>query len=86
MRESFVEAFHRVEVVATGTDEATLKAQLGSSNEIQIGSTASGLRIELRDEQLVDEVIAALRRAGGKLVSVQPVRQSLEDLFIEPQP
>jgi len=28
-------------------------------------------------------VIAALRKANGKLVSVQPVRQSLEELFLE---
>lgn len=74
----------RLEVVATGTHEAALLAQL-KNNEIQIRSTASGLRIELPDERLVDEVIAALRLTGGKLVSIQPVRQSLEDLFIEPQ-
>lgn len=74
----------RLEVVATGTDEAALLAQL-KNNEIQIRSTASGLRIELPDERLVDEVIAALRLTGGKLVSIQPVRHSLEDLFIEPQ-
>ena len=42
--------------------------------------------LEVPEQELIDEVIAALRRAGGKLVSVQPVRQSLEDLFVDPQP
>jgi hypothetical protein len=40
------------------------------------------LRIEVSEEGEVDGVIVALRKAGGKLVSVQPLRQSLEELFI----
>ena len=74
---------NRVEVVITGTDAKTLSSQLTSLEEFQITTTPGGLRIELPDESRVDEVIDALRRAGGKLVSVQPVRQSLEDLFVE---
>ena len=76
-------ATDRIEVVATGTQTASLLLHLGDSAKFQVSSTASGVRIELADEQHVDEVIVALRRAGGKLVSVQPVRQSLEDLFVE---
>jgi ABC-2 type transport system ATP-binding protein len=72
-----------VEVVATGTDAAALTEQLEQSERFQLTDTPNGLRIELPDEQQVDEVIAALRRTGGKLVSVQPLRQSLEDLFVE---
>jgi ABC-2 type transport system ATP-binding protein len=74
---------NRVEVVATGTQTEPLLLLLPDRDKFQVSSTASGLRIELADEQYVDEVLAALRGAGGKLVSVQPVRQSLEDLFLE---
>jgi len=28
-------------------------------------------------------VLSALRKAGGKIVSVQPVKQSLEELFLD---
>jgi len=70
-----------IEVIATGADEALLKQHLGIN--ATVNSTASGLRIEVSDEKDVDKVIAALRKANGKLVSVQPVRQSLEELFIE---
>lgn len=77
---------NHVEVVATGTDAATISHYVAGSNEFQVSSTASGLRIEVPDEKDVDEVIAALRRAGGKLVSVQPLRQSLEDLFLDEPP
>ena len=72
-----------VEIVATGTDAAKLMSQLTNPDQFKVSSTPSGLRIEVPDEQLVDNVLAALRGAGGKLVSVQPVRQSLEDLFVE---
>ncbi len=73
----------RVEVIATGTDNQSLLLLLTESEKFQVSATASGVRIELADERHVDEAIAALRRVGGKLVSVQPVRQSLEDLFVE---
>jgi ABC-2 type transport system ATP-binding protein len=70
-----------VEVIATGADAETLRQQLGSGATVT--TTASGLRIEVADERDVDAVINALRQAHGKLVSVQPVRQSLEELFLE---
>jgi len=70
-----------VEVIATGADEVLLKQHLGISAGIT--TTANGLRIEVADEKEVDAVIAALRKAHGKLVSVQPVRQSLEELFLD---
>jgi ABC-2 type transport system ATP-binding protein len=70
-----------IEVIVTGADAATMNQQLGSTAKVT--TTASGLRIEVADEKEVDEVITALRKANGKLVSVQPVRQSLEELFLE---
>jgi len=76
----------RLEVVVTGTDAEALAAQFTSKKDFQITTTPSGLRVEVPEQKQVDEVISALRRAGGNLVSVQPVRQSLEDLFVDPQP
>ncbi|HYR74562.1 MAG TPA: ABC transporter ATP-binding protein [Pyrinomonadaceae bacterium] len=69
-----------IEIIATGADQ-TLPQHLGIN--ATVNATASGLRIEISDEKDVDKVIAALRKANGKLVSVQPVRQSLEELFLE---
>jgi ABC-2 type transport system ATP-binding protein len=70
-----------VEVIATNANADVLKTSLGDA--VQITTTASGLRIEVANEHEVDAVIAALRKANGKLVSVQPVRLSLEELFLE---
>jgi hypothetical protein len=69
-----------MEVMATGADAATLKQLLPNG---QITPTPSGLRIEIAAENEIEDVIAALRKAGGKVVSVQPVKQSLEELFLE---
>jgi ABC-2 type transport system ATP-binding protein len=71
-----------VEVVLSGIEEAVLRPHLPNGNDFSVTSTPAGLRIELRDEKNVDLVIVALRKAGGKLVSVQPLRQSLEELFL----
>src|ERR1051325_4738638 len=70
-----------IEIIAAGADEATLKGHL-TDGAILIADSSS-LRIHIQDERELDNVIAALRKANGKIVSVQPVRQSLEDLFME---
>jgi ABC-2 type transport system ATP-binding protein len=72
-----------VEVIGTAADINALKSLLPGNDHFLTTATASGLRIQVPDQSDVDSVIAALRKAGGKLVSVQPVRQSLEELFLE---
>ena len=74
---------NQIEIVATGTNTELLKSHLGNSDGSQLSLTASGIRIQVGDESDVDAVLEALRKAGGKLVSVQPVRQSLEELFFD---
>lgn len=71
-----------VEVVVTGTDAAALQPHLPPGNNFTMTTSPAGLRIEVMDETDVDAVIVALRKVGGKLVSVQPLRQSLEELFL----
>jgi ABC-2 type transport system ATP-binding protein len=75
---------HQVEIVVSGVDRASLSAQLTTEGTFAISETPGGLRIEVPEETHVDTVIAALRRSGGNLVSVQPIRQSLEELFVGP--
>jgi len=72
-----------VEIVATSTDELTLRRNMVDGDNYQVTTTAAGLRVQLPDEKNVDEVLAALRKSGGKLVSVQPLGQSLEELFLD---
>jgi ABC-2 type transport system ATP-binding protein len=69
----------RMEVVATGTEAAVLQQHLP---ETEISPTPRGLRIEIASEDEIEGVLAALRKTGGKVVSVQPIKQSLEELFL----
>src|SRR5437868_1646196 len=69
-----------IEMIATDADANALRGSL--SIDADVTTTPSGIRIQVTDESEVDAVIAALRKVKGKLVSVQPVRQSLEELFM----
>jgi ABC-2 type transport system ATP-binding protein len=71
---------NRMEVMATGTDAESLREHLPGA---EIAPTPRGLRIEIASETEIEIVLAALRKVGGKIVSVQPVKQSLEELFLE---
>ena len=69
----------RMEILATGADAESLQQHLTGA---QVDPTPRGLRIEIASEDEIDGVIVALRKVGGKVVSVQPVKQSLEELFL----
>jgi ABC-2 type transport system ATP-binding protein len=71
---------NRMEVLASGTDAAKLKEHLPGH---EITPTPRGLRLEIAAENEIEEVLKALRSSGGKLVSVLPIKQSLEELFLD---
>ena len=73
---------HRIEILVAGADTETLSRLFPSLNGSSVTPTSSGARIEVANERDVDAALSALREAGGRLVSVQPVRQSLEELFM----
>jgi ABC-2 type transport system ATP-binding protein len=68
------------EVIIKGVDAELLSNKFPSWN---VTSNANGVTIEATDENEVDKIISEARSAGGKLMSVQAVRQSLEELFVE---
>ena len=72
----------RIEVTVAGVTAEQLSTVFGSLDGSQITPTAAGARIEIADESEVDAALAAVRSLKGRLVSVQPVRQSLEELFV----
>ena len=45
-------------------------------------SNHGGVTVMVDDEAEIERVIASARSAGGKLISVQEVKQSLEELFV----
>ena len=72
-----------VEIVAVGTDNMTLeKLTAGADWAQSIEATPGGAKLRLKSEGNVEQGIDLIRKAGGKLVSVNPTRGSLEDLFL----
>jgi len=47
-----------------------------------LGSRGHGVTIRVDDESKIDAILAEARKHGGKLVSVQSLKQSLEELFV----
>ena len=74
---------NRLEVVATNVDETALKLELDKYVRCEVSATAAGVRIQVLDEKDVDLVIKGLRNVGARLLSVHPIKQSLEELFLD---
>ena len=74
---------NQVEIIVSGATHESMRAALTRDGSFCISETAGGLRIEVPDQTYVDPVLLALRKLNGTLVSVQPIRQSLEELFVE---
>lgn len=73
---------NQFEIMLAGVGVERMARLLPSLDQSNLSSTASGARIEVANEREIDEVLAALRQTNGRLVSIQPVRESLEELFI----
>jgi ABC-2 type transport system ATP-binding protein len=73
-----------LEIVAMGIDPAALTkfSQIVSSLQ-SATATPNGVHLVLGTESEIDNVLALIRECGGKLVSVNPRRASLEDIFAE---
>ncbi len=71
----------RLEITVVGARPEVLAAALVSMDGARVTATAGGARIDVPSEREVDAALAAVRTCAARLVSVQPVRQSLEELF-----
>jgi len=72
----------RLEVTVVGASTAVLEDALHKIEGARVTASPAGARIDVASEQHVDAALAAARGCGARLVSVQPVRQSLEELFV----
>lgn len=55
---------------------------LAQTVDAEMHETSNGVSVRVPDEQDIDAVLASARTKGGKLISIQPVKQSLEELFV----
>jgi ABC-2 type transport system ATP-binding protein len=71
-----------LEITVVGAPVAALAEALTKLDGARVTATPAGARIDVGSERDVDAALALARGCGARLVSVQPVRQSLEDLFV----
>jgi ABC-2 type transport system ATP-binding protein len=71
------------EINVKGVTAEDLRAGAAKIAGAQIFSKANGANIQVTEESDIDKVLRITREKGGRLVSVQPVRQSLEELFVK---
>jgi ABC-2 type transport system ATP-binding protein len=71
------------EISVSGVTADTLSVGISSIDGATARTTPNGARIDVANETDIDRVLTVIRSLNGRLVSVQPVRQSLEELFVE---
>jgi len=71
-----------LEVVAIGLDGDSLDEMSRALNDVRsVTETPNGIHLIIGDESEIDAAIKLIHERGGKLVSVNPRRRSLEDIF-----
>lgn len=83
------------ELLSTGNEQRAFELLIGGVASEQMRNAVSGINgakvltkpagtaIEVQNESDIDAAIAAARTCGGKMISINPVSLSLEDLFVE---
>ena len=73
-----------MEILATGISASELGRFSAAISSLESATaTPNGVHLVLGDPGAIDEALALIRECSGKLVSINPRRASLEDLFAE---
>lgn len=72
-----------LEVIVQGVETEAIREQIEFIAGASIVSKPNGANIQIADDADLDAVLKITRDAGGHLVAVQPVKQSLEELFVK---
>ena len=71
------------EITVKGASAENLRNEIEAISGATVAAKPNGANIQIADEKDIDAILPIVRRAGGSLISVQPVRQSLEELFVK---
>jgi len=70
------------EITVKGVTAEVLTDEILQISGASISAKANGANIQVLEETDIDKVLQIVREKGGTLVSIQPVKQSLEELFV----
>jgi ABC-2 type transport system ATP-binding protein len=72
-----------LEISVQGVDAEAIREKIDFIAGATLTAEPHGVVIQVVDESDIDAVLAVTRPAGGRLASIQPVKQSLEELFVK---
>jgi ABC-2 type transport system ATP-binding protein len=71
------------EITVKGIPAEVLRNEVANISGATVSAKPQGANIQVLDEKDIDKLLPIIRNEGGSLISVQPVRQSLEELFVK---
>ncbi len=71
------------EINVKGASAESLSAELNTISGATLTAKPNGANIQVLSEDDIEKVLPLIKKANGKLVSVQPVKLSLEEFFVE---
>lgn len=71
------------EITVKGVSAESLQPEIANISGAAIAAKPNGATIQVLDEKDIDLVLPVIRNGGGCLISIQPVRQSLEEFFVK---
>lgn len=77
------EASRALEINVHGVAADSIREQIEFIAGASIEPRPNGAVIQIVDESDIDAVLNITRESGGRLASIQPVKQSLEELFVK---
>ena len=81
LNELFDQEVSRVEVVISGIPADRLRELVGP--EASVSQSGSTSRLELPAQALLSGIVAEIEQASGKIISINPMRQTMEDYFLK---
>jgi ABC-2 type transport system ATP-binding protein len=71
-----------LEISIQGVEAEVIRDQVEFVAGASITAKAGGATVQIQDESDIDAILKIMRDSGGRLISIQPVKQSLEELFV----
>jgi ABC-2 type transport system ATP-binding protein len=81
LNELFDREVSHVEVVISGIPADSLRELVGPA--ASVSQSGNSLRLELSAQALLSRIVAEIEQASGKIISINPVRQTMEDYFLK---
>ena len=72
-----------LEISVQGVTADAIRDSIDFIAGASLASKPNGVNIQILDEADIEAVLKITKAAGGHLISVQPVKQSLEDFFVK---